>query len=884
MSQHRADRDIECSAVDASKYLGRAGGLAAALAVAAALSSPATSWAEPTDSGSGDSSSSGASASQASDSETSRSDEDTSSVRDADTAQGSATSEEVSSTADLSDDDAPTLESGDLSVDTPAQGETVDSLDEASGALDADAADAADADAGYVAASDDSEAGADGAAVGQDGGTVPRRTSRSLAVADPLGTDDDVLGMSDAGQRAGSALDTPAVESPAELNTAGELAIASPSSAVTTVESGAALVDVVRMPEDVPSAPVPVATALVNPLLLPGAPGDPATPSPAPLVLVAGLRREDEQSSVNRDSGAAQVGIAAAAPVTPGPVAAATAVSEPLSIFDAMQQWFQRTFYAASPTFSPQAVPVSIEPGASSQLFELGAQDADTVTLKYTIAGKATGTGTAAGTLSITGESATYTPPVGWDGATAYADSFTVTVSDDDGGFHIHGISGLLHLLTFGLVGDPGHTATSTVTVNVAAVPKPPEVPVEPEPEPAPEPEVPVEPAPEPEPAPPVEPEAPPVVVGTFPVSFANNTGVYSDDEIHMMVIGQASPGLWSWVDRDGVAHGIDHAAADAPGHLVKDGVNYADMSFTLAEAGNLRIPTELLGARIYVSLGEPVYIGISGDNSGWVGPDPANPADPNYQTIYDWYELSFKNGSVPFGGNTTQVDQFSFPFTFTLTQDSSGFSGTRGITLSREEVFQRFADTMPAAFQALVVNDGDGNPLRILAPRSQQPGALASWFDEPVNDFWGKYAGEQFVYNGPGFTVTGGVDGNDRFAYTVGSAAGASTSYVMTKPTTAEVFRADGPFVGAGLQGAFLAHLDAAFHRGVATSPQDWDNAAAYYPAGGRWNNWAQFFHANSVEGYAYGFPYDDVNSQSSVLILNNPQPLTNLNLTFTG
>ena len=45
MSQHRADRDIECSAVDASKYLGRAGGLAAALAVAAALSSPATSWA-----------------------------------------------------------------------------------------------------------------------------------------------------------------------------------------------------------------------------------------------------------------------------------------------------------------------------------------------------------------------------------------------------------------------------------------------------------------------------------------------------------------------------------------------------------------------------------------------------------------------------------------------------------------------------------------------------------------------------------------------------------------------------------------------------------------------------------------------------------------------
>ena len=70
----------------------------------------------------------------------------------------------------------------------------------------------------------------------------------------------------------------------------------------------------------------------------------------------------------------------------------------------------------------------------------------------------------------------------------------------------------------------------------------------------------------------------------------------------------------------------------------------------------------------------------------------------------------------------------------------------------------------------------------------------------------------------------------------------------------------------------------------GVATAPADWDTASAYYPVGGRWNNWAQFFHANSVEGYAYGFPYDDVNSQSSVLILNNPQPLTRLTITIGG
>lgn len=381
---------------------------------------------------------------------------------------------------------------------------------------------------------------------------------------------------------------------------------------------------------------------------------------------------------------------------------------------------------------------------------------------------------------------------------------------------------------------------------------------------------------PEPEPQEPEEPG----LAGTFPVSFVNNTGAYSNNQIHVIVLGQATPGQWSWVDRHGVAHGLDSSAANAPGHLVKDGVNYANMSFTLAQAAGFRIPPELLGARIYVSLGEPLYVGIAPDNSGWVGPDPANPSDPNYQTVYDWYELSFKNGAVPFGGNTTQVDAFGLPYTFTITQTSSGYSGTRGITLSREEVFERFEDTMPAAFQALIIRDGSGDPLRILAPRSHQPGELATWFDAPVNAFWTKYAGEQFVYNGPGFSVTGGINSSNRFDYTVTSATGASTSHTMVKPTTAEVWRADGPFVGTGLQGTFLAHLDAAFHRGVATSPQHWDTASAYYPVGGRWNNWAQFFHQISIAGMAYGFPYDDVNNQSSVLILTNSQPLTNLSL----
>ncbi|MGD9620215.1 MAG: family 16 glycosylhydrolase [Mycolicibacterium sp.] len=241
--------------------------------------------------------------------------------------------------------------------------------------------------------------------------------------------------------------------------------------------------------------------------------------SPAPMMLYAGLRREADQSLVEQsvEARSARADVTTAAPLTPGPVAAATA-STAESIFTLMAQWWQRTFFAASPVFAPQTVSLILGSGASSEPFELAATDADTDTLIYTIARKSSGTGTAGGMLSIVGESASYTPVSGWDGVTAYADVFTVTASDRSGGLQIHGFADLLYRLTFGLLGRPGHLATSTVTVNVNPIsqqpptePEPPAPEPEPEPEPpAPEPEPPA-PGPEPEPEPPApEPEPEP--------------------------------------------------------------------------------------------------------------------------------------------------------------------------------------------------------------------------------------------------------------------------------------------------------------------------------------------------------------------------------------
>jgi aldose sugar dehydrogenase len=55
-----------------------------------------------------------------------------------------------------------------------------------------------------------------------------------------------------------------------------------------------------------------------------------------------------------------------------------------------------------------------------------------------------------------------FTPNASYDGSA----SFDITISDESSGFHIHGLSGLVNLVTFGLIGESGHTHTQTVTVS----------------------------------------------------------------------------------------------------------------------------------------------------------------------------------------------------------------------------------------------------------------------------------------------------------------------------------------------------------------------------------------------------------------------------------
>lgn len=60
----------------------------------------------------------------------------------------------------------------------------------------------------------------------------------------------------------------------------------------------------------------------------------------------------------------------------------------------------------------------------------------------------------------------TYTPYTS-SSSTGLVDSFQLTITDGGSGFHIHGIGGLLNLLTIGLLGSSGHEVTTSVQVHV---------------------------------------------------------------------------------------------------------------------------------------------------------------------------------------------------------------------------------------------------------------------------------------------------------------------------------------------------------------------------------------------------------------------------------
>ena len=346
-------------------------------------------------------------------------------------------------------------------------------------------------------------------------------------------------------------------------------------------------------------------------------------------------------------------------------------------------------------------------------------------------------------------------------------------------------------------------------------------------------------------------------------IELNNKTnGKYSDSEIYWCILGNNENNQLCYMDKDGNMI----PASESLNTVEVNGTKYANIYHTLAESDHVYAPT-IRSGRMYLSYGKPVYVKFNG-STGYAGPDLNNPGDVNANTLFEFAEFTIEGKN--YWGNTTRVDYFCFPMVTRLIGGSlyGGYDNVVGDIGTRDEIFTAFKNEVPNEYKSLVRDD------RIIAPCKStfNVGEInGNYFDNYINEFWNKYANEDLRFSSESGSFVGRVVGNQmRF-----TREGDSTVYYVDKPNTQEVLEGKGAFDrGNGVEKAIEAQLCAAFNRGVATEPDKWYKPSQYYKNSVA-NFYAGFFHEHSVLGKAYGFCYDDVNDQSTLLQYNKADAL---------
>ena len=351
---------------------------------------------------------------------------------------------------------------------------------------------------------------------------------------------------------------------------------------------------------------------------------------------------------------------------------------------------------------------------------------------------------------------------------------------------------------------------------------------------------------------------------------FNNLTnGKYANDQIYWCILGYDSNNRLVYVDKNG---NLIKASIDM-NTIKKNDRLCANICFTLAEQNIISMP-DIVSGRMYISYGEQVYItfNIAADGIiGYAGPDLNNPSDPNKDVLFEFLEFTIINKE--YWGNTSRVDFFSFPIVTRLIGRDGYTNGkyyetydrTVGDVGTRDQIFAAFKNEVPDEFKTLLTDK------RIMAPCKltfNEGGQYSNYFDNYINEFWNKYSKEDLVFSCDAGTFYGRVHG-DAMIFT---SDGSTETYTIYKPTTQDVLEGKGNFNrGNSRELVIEAQLCAAFNRGVATEPVNFNNEFAYYKNKVA-NFYSGFFHNHAIDGYAYGFCYDDVFDHSTLLHFSNP------------
>ncbi|GAB2478943.1 hypothetical protein GCM10027063_20720 [Promicromonospora xylanilytica] len=352
-------------------------------------------------------------------------------------------------------------------------------------------------------------------------------------------------------------------------------------------------------------------------------------------------------------------------------------------------------------------------------------------------------------------------------------------------------------------------------------------------------------------------------VPATIPMTITNDSG--RGDQVFVYVLGTPGEGRLGWSDANGTFHQwptVGGVPVDAPDASI---VGPAD-----GQSKTIQLPK--MSGRVYFSYGSKLSFKIV-NNGQLVQPAVQNPQDPNRNKLFAWTEFTLNDDGLWI--NSTQVDFLSAPY-------QTGLKKSDGTVLStgmlKPDGYANVVDALNSTpgWGNLEQYAPDGSLLRVLAPgHAIETGQMdANMMAGYVDRVWAKYANEPltvapYSYD-PAARFTGRVvNGVMRFT-------DASGAYVteFRKPSSDSIFGCYKDLAAPNNDiGAIARTLCAGFHRTtlLTTTTQPGTSTSGFYQESVT-DYYSKYIHEQMANGRAYGFAFDDVLAQESLVHDGNP------------
>ncbi|WP_432984319.1 glycoside hydrolase family 64 protein [Dactylosporangium sp. CA-233914] len=351
-----------------------------------------------------------------------------------------------------------------------------------------------------------------------------------------------------------------------------------------------------------------------------------------------------------------------------------------------------------------------------------------------------------------------------------------------------------------------------------------------------------------------------------LPFTVTNTTG--RGDSVYLYVLGtNLSTGRLGYVSANGTFTQWSvgtNPPMPAPDVAIPGPVNGASKTIQLPKG---------LSGRVYMSLGQKLKFFLTPD--GLVQPAPWAAGDPNHDILFDWSEFTYNDAGLWL--NSSQVDMFAVPHAVSVTGANGATSTTGALKANgRQNVIDQLK--AQAGWGNTVVTRADGTVLRVLAPGKAADAGLfsATYLDPYIANAWNAYASKTLTVQP--FTDQPNVKYFGRTSGTVMTFTNSSGQKVASfnRPSTSNVWGCDGALAAPNDQvvGPIARTLCAALHRSTlgTIDTQPGGTAADFYKSA-LTNHYSRIVHANMADGKAYGFAFDDVMNQESLVHDGDPR-----------